>query len=112
MYVKVRNDGKSNSEDAWVLAGDLVYVFDNLKGAGPAVDLEAIYLPVGLAVGSQTNLVLATEEMLAHVGYEVRRVIPIHEERLKDTFPSRITDQGLRITEICLADGESSKVRI
>jgi hypothetical protein len=37
-------------------------------------------------------------------------VIPIHEERLRDTFPSRISKEGLRITEICLADGESSKV--
>ncbi len=111
MWVKVRNDGKTNSDDTWVLAGDLVYVFDNLKGAGPAVDLYDIYLPVGLAVGSQTNLVLATEEMLSQVGHEVRRVIPVHEERLRDAFPSHVADDGLRITEICLADGEETRIR-
>jgi len=69
------------------------------------------YVPVGLAVGSQENLVMATEAMMKSVGYEARRVIPVHEERLKDRFPSRITADGLRISEICLADGEKSRVR-
>ncbi|MBY2973074.1 N-acyl homoserine lactonase family protein [Rhizobium leguminosarum] len=110
MWVTVRNDGKAQSSDSWVLAGDLVYVFENLKGPGANVDLEDIYVPVGLAVGSQTNLILATEDMLSQVGHDVRRVIPIHEERLKDAFPSRITSEGLRVTEICLADGATSKV--
>jgi N-acyl homoserine lactone hydrolase len=45
------------------------------------------------------------------VGYDARRVIAVHEERLKDRFPSRITADGLRISEICLADGEKSRVR-
>jgi N-acyl homoserine lactone hydrolase len=111
MWVSVRNDGNSQSDDTWVLAGDLVYCFDNLRGSGAVVDLETMYVPVGLAVGSQTNLLLATEAMMKEVGYESRRVIPVHEERLKDEFPSRITKNGLRITEICLADGETSKVQ-
>ncbi|MCE7030162.1 N-acyl homoserine lactonase family protein [Jiella avicenniae] len=110
MWVTVRNDGKKQSSDTWVLAGDLVYVFENVEGSGSAVDVDTLYVPVGLAAGSQTNLVLATEEMMKQTGYEARRVIPIHEERLKDTFPCRITEDGLRISEICLADGESSKV--
>ena len=84
--------------------------FDNITNDGSVVDVEEMYTPVGLAVGSQTNLILATEEMMSQAGYEARRVIPIHEERLNDTFPSRISKEGLRITEICLADGESSKV--
>ena len=110
MWVTVRNDGKAQSEDSWVLAGDLVYQFDNLSNDGAVVDVGQMYTPVGLAVGSQTNLILATEEMMSQVGYESRRVIPIHEERLKDVFPSRISREGLRITEITLADGDSSKV--
>ena len=111
MWVTVRNDGKSASTDSWVLAGDLIYVFDNVEGPGAAVDAAGpIYVPVGLAVGSQTNLVLATEEMMKRVGYDSRRIIPVHEERLRDRFPSRITEDGLRITEVCLAEGETSKV--
>lgn len=110
MWVTVRNDGQKQSSDTWVLAGDLVYQFDNLGGSGAVVDADSIYTPVGLAVGSQANLVLATEDMMAQVGYEARRVIPIHEERLRDAFPSRISAEGLRITEICLAGDETSKV--
>ncbi|WP_169576975.1 hypothetical protein [Sediminimonas qiaohouensis] len=110
MWVTVRNDGKKDSQDTWVLAGDLVYQFDNITNDGAVVDVDEMYTPVGLAVGSQTNLILATEEMMSQVDYEARRVIPIHEEGLRDAFPSRISKEGLRITEICLADGESSKV--
>ncbi|MEJ8569963.1 N-acyl homoserine lactonase family protein [Microbaculum marinum] len=110
MWVTVRNDNETDSSDTWVLAGDLVYQFDNLEGDGFAVDVETMYTPVGLAVGSQMNLVLATEEMMKQTGYEARRVIPIHEERLADTFPCRITDNKLRISEICLADGATSVV--
>ena len=110
MWVEVRNDGMPQSRDAWVLAGDLVYVFDNIDGPGAVVDLDKMYVPVGLALGSQQNLIMATEEMMKQVGYEARRVIPIHEERLKDIFPSRITEDGLRITEICIADDQKSAV--
>jgi N-acyl homoserine lactone hydrolase len=110
MWAAVRNDGASPSQDCWVLAGDLVYQFDNVEGSGAVVDVDTMYIPVGLAVGSQMNLVLATEAMMKEVGYEARRVIPIHEERLRDRFPSRITGQGLRVTEICRADNAASKV--
>ena len=54
---------------------------------------------------------MAIEAMTKSVDYEARRVIPIHEERLKDRFPSRITVDGLRISQVCLADGEKSRVR-
>jgi len=110
MWVTVRNDGATDSKDAWVLAGDLIYVYENIEGSGAAVDAGAIYTPTGLATGSQTNLVLATEEIMKQVGYEKRRVIPVHEERLKDDFPSRITDKNLRISEICVAAGAKSQV--
>ncbi|CAM5788705.1 N-acyl homoserine lactonase family protein [Castellaniella caeni] len=110
MWVAVRNDGNAESNDKWVLAGDLVYMFENLNGVDDGSGASGVYTPVGLAVGSQTNLVLATEAMMKAVNYESHRVIPIHEERLKDTFPSRITSDGLRITEICLADGDESRV--
>ena len=109
-WVHVRNDGTTPSNDSWVLAGDLVYVFENLESDGSDIGIDAMYNPVGLAVGSQTNLLLATEEMMKSVRYEMKRVIPIHEERLRDVFPSRITKNKLRISEICLSAGHSSMV--
>lgn len=107
MFVSVRNDGRHDSSDVWVLAGDLVYSFENLRGTDGG---DPQYLPVGLAAGSQTNLLLTTDAMVKLAGGETRRVIPIHEEGLKEVFPSRITKHGLRISEITLADGERSLV--
>jgi N-acyl homoserine lactone hydrolase len=105
-WVHVRNDLQTHSRDGWVLAGDLVYVYENIEGVAP----DKMYVPVGLALGSTTNLLLTTEEMMKSVDYEVKRVIPVHEERLKEVFPSRIMPSGLRISEICLASGQKSLV--
>ena len=107
MYVRVRNDGKQDSADSWVFAGDLVYCQENLRGRKEG---DGMYIPVGLAVGSQVNLLMATDRMLDLVGNEVKRVIPVHEERLKDMFPSRLNKEGLQVIEICLANGEKSRV--
>jgi N-acyl homoserine lactone hydrolase len=107
MYVTVRNNNKPEAEDRWILAGDLVYCFENLRGR----DTEnPQYLPVGLGMGSQTNLLLATDAMVTEVGGDSNRVIPIHEARLNEAFPSRLTEQGLLIMEIALADGQTSVV--
>jgi glyoxylase-like metal-dependent hydrolase (beta-lactamase superfamily II) len=107
MYVTVRNDGARNSKDTWIFAGDLIYTYDNLSGLDEA---DPQIVPIGLAVGSQHNLIFSSAEMLKSVGGEVRRVIPVHEDRLRTTFPSRLTDRGLQVVEIALAKGEKSCV--
>ncbi|HEX3984280.1 MAG TPA: N-acyl homoserine lactonase family protein [Acidisoma sp.] len=107
MYVTVRNSAGQDTEDRWILAGDLVYSFENIRGRDPG---NPQYLPVGLAMGDQTNLVMATDAMVNEVGGDTHRVIPIHEADLPKAFPSRQTDRGLMITEITLAAGEASKV--
>jgi len=104
-YVVVRND--DSEEDTWVLSGDLVYTYANLNG-GDAADPH--FVPPGLATGSQTNLILAAEQMMERVDGELRRIVPVHEERLKENFPSRVSASGLRIVEIALANGEASRV--
>ena len=50
-------------------------------------------------------------EVMKGAGGDFTHVIPVHEEALRDLFPSRITKAGLRITELALADGEKSRVR-
>ena len=52
---------------------------------------------------------MTAEEMVKRAGGDSTRVIPVHEERLKDLFPSRITKAGLRITELALADGDAAE---
>ena len=48
--------------------------------------------------------------MLSLVGDDTRRVIPVHEDRLKDMYPSRLNKDGLNVIEIALAKGERSRV--
>ena len=107
MYVTVRNDGARESQDAWVFAGDNIYTYDNLTGLDPN---DPYLVPIGLATGSQSNLLFSSAEMLKAVGGEHKRVIPVHEDRLKTVFPSRATAAGLHVVELALADGEASRV--
>jgi len=107
MYVRLRNDLAANSTNTWIFAGDLVYMQENLRGYTPE---DPEYIPVGFAMGSQFNLVMMTEELVKGVDGDINRVIAIHEDRLKDWFPSRVTPSGVRVTELVLADGETSRV--
>ena len=106
MYVTVRNDGRRDSDDSWVFAGDLVYAYDNL-GLNPS----GTYTPVALAVGGAATLLFAADRMVKTAGGDPHRVVPVHEDRLKDHFPCRQTKHDLRITELALADGDTSRVR-
>src|SRR5579863_6876151 len=99
MWVEVRN------EPTWVFAGDLAYTQENLRGFDPK---DPEYVPVGLATGSQVNLIMTTDKMVQTVDGDFSRVIPPHEDRLKDMFPSRINAAGLRVTQLALAKGETS----
>jgi N-acyl homoserine lactone hydrolase len=73
------------------------------------MDIDRMHAPVGFAVGSEENVVMTTEATKS-VGHEARRVIPVHEELVKVRFALRIMADGLRVTEICLAAGERSRV--
>src|SRR5262249_37756944 len=105
LWLDVRNGAQRRRTRQF--AGDLLYTYDNLTGLDKN---NPEFVPIGLAVGSQSNLIFATAAMLKAVGAQHRRVIPIHEERLKDMFPSRLTSAGLQVVEITLGAGETSKV--
>jgi len=102
-YVVVRN-----ASGTTILAGDLVYQYENLHGGTPE---DPYYIPVGYSQESQTNGVVSIAEMMKTVDFDYRRIIPGHEERLRDDFPSRTTELGLRISEINLTAEQASLVR-
>lgn len=106
-YLLVRNDGRRGTGDSWVLAGDLVYRFENLNGGNEA---EPFYVPVGYAQGSQTNNVMALEELSSRVSGDIRRIIPFHENRLRRRFRSRVADDGLAVIEIAVGEGDTSRI--
>jgi hypothetical protein len=104
----VRNDGVRNSHDSYVCTGDLVYRHENLHGGSPS---DPVYTPVGLAMGSQTNLIMTTDKILKAVGGEVKRVLAPHEEKMPNIYPSRKSKEGLFVMEVALASGANSFIR-
>jgi len=102
-FFHVKNDGDAQP---WILAGDLRYVFENITGTND----DGVYRPVGLASGSQYNLLLATDRMMNLVDRDHLRVVPVHEARLGTVYPSRVSSEGLEIVEVNLAPGHVSRV--
>ncbi|WP_052083057.1 MULTISPECIES: N-acyl homoserine lactonase family protein [Nocardiaceae] len=97
----------TNSDGSkWLFPGDVVYVYDNLTGP----ENDGMLTPIGLGQGNQECCIRSTDEMLTIVGDEVDRIIPWHDVRVFDKFPTYVHQDSLRIAEIQLAAGESSKV--
>ncbi|MNE81350.1 hypothetical protein D3C80_1779900 [compost metagenome] len=71
---------------------------------------DPVYLPVGLAFGSQTNLVFATHEILKTVGFDISRVLTPHEPGMTKLYPNRTTKNGHYLIEVALAEGQQSYV--
>ncbi len=104
-YVVVRGPG--GSDPKFVLSGDVIYTHKNLLGDDPD---RPYFVPPGLANGSQTKLVETAAEMLHQVDDDHRRVIPVHDEKLSDIYPSRLAEYGLKIIEINLSRHEQSRI--
>jgi glyoxylase-like metal-dependent hydrolase (beta-lactamase superfamily II) len=106
-YIVIRNDGKQHSDDVFVYTGDLLYRHDNMHGGNPD---DPVYLPVGLAFGSQTNLVFATHEILKTTNFDIRRVLTPHEPAMTSMYPSRTTKNGHYLIEVALGESQKSYV--
>jgi N-acyl homoserine lactone hydrolase len=63
-----------------------------------------------MTTGSAADWLRLADSMLSAVGGETRRIIPFHEARLWERFPSRELADGLHIAEVSLADGQDSLV--
>lgn len=101
-YVTIENE----RDGRWLLAGDNCYVYENFTGAYG----DGRFTPIGLVFGSVERCVLTMEDMWQYVGGEVTRIIPFHEQRIWDHFPTREFDDTLHVAELSLADGEPSRV--
>lgn len=106
-YIVLRNDLKAESDDVYIYTGDLIYRHENIDGGLPD---DPEYIPVGYALGSQTNLVMATDAIMKRVGQDIRRVLIPHEEKMTTLYPSRVTKSGHYIVEVALRQGDKSRV--
>lgn len=91
----------------WVMAGDNVYLNENVEGIGG----DGRFVPFGLAFGSATNCVLVMDDMFQTVEGDTNRILPFHERRLWDRFPSYEFDDGLHLAEISLRAEDRSRSR-
>ncbi len=101
-HVEVESDGSGRS----ILPGDVVYSYVNLEG----LNGDGEMVPIGFATGSQENCLLAMAGMMASVGGESRRIVPGHEFRLWERYPSRCFDDGLHLAEVTLAAGTPTRL--
>lgn len=101
MYVRVQT-----SDGPLILAGDNVYAWENIEG----VDGDGLLHPVGLVAGSTLQATRILDEMLIHVDERSRRIIPVHENRLREDYPHTTAPNGAMIVEIALEPGEHSRI--
>jgi glyoxylase-like metal-dependent hydrolase (beta-lactamase superfamily II) len=100
-YVTVDND----HDGLWLMAGDNMYIYENVTGRG-----DGRYIPIGFGMGSIEKGLLTTEEMYQRVGGEVRRLVPFHEERMWESFPSQRFGDDLHVAELSIRTGDISRL--
>ncbi|GAB14809.1 putative hydrolase [Arthrobacter globiformis NBRC 12137] len=96
------------AEGPLVLAGDNVYAWENVEG----LDGDGLLHPVGLVVGSNLQATHVLDGMLKDVEEQSRRIIPVHEDRLRGQYPSWQSDNGAMVVEVALQSGEPSRIPI
>ena len=101
-HVVIRND----SSGVWVVPGDVMYLYANIEGIGG----DGRYVPIGLAMGSQLNCMLALDQLMQVTGGQTSRILPGHEKLLWDRHPSRQFSDGLHLAEVCLRPGDASRL--
>ena len=101
-HVVIRNE----SSGVWVVPGDVMYLYANIEGVGG----DGRYVPIGLAMGSQENCMLALDELMRVTGGETSRILPGHEQELWQRHPSHRYGDGLHVAEVCLRPGEPSRL--
>jgi N-acyl homoserine lactone hydrolase len=101
-HVVIRNE----SSGVWVVPGDVMYLYANIEGIGG----DGRYVPIGLAMGSQLNCMLALDQLMQVTGGQTSRILPGHEKLLWDRHPSRQFSDGLHLAEVCLRPGDASRL--
>lgn len=103
--VQVDNDIDGRT-DQWILAGDLVYVDQNLTG----INNDGVYVPVGLGVGSPFNMMKTYDEILKRANGRMERIVIGHESNNWTKYKSWRTKENLQVAELCVAPGVKSYI--
>jgi glyoxylase-like metal-dependent hydrolase (beta-lactamase superfamily II) len=96
----------NEADGDWIFAGDNVYSYENLEGLRG----DGVYAPIAMTTGGAARWLDFADSMLSAVGGETSRIIPFHESRLWERFPSHEFEDGLHLAEITLAGGHDSLI--
>jgi len=99
-YVVVDND----ADGRWILAGDLVYVYENVEGLRG----DGVLAPIAMTTGSHTAWLHAVAALVDAVDGDTHRVLPFHDAEAWRRFDSREYDDGLHVAEITRAGRHES----
>jgi hypothetical protein len=89
-----------------VVPGDVMYLYENIEGIGG----DGRYVPIGLAMGSQENCMLALEGLMQVTGGETSRILPGHEKLLWQRHRAHRYPDGLHLAEVSLRPGDTSRL--
>ncbi|MDA3810560.1 MAG: N-acyl homoserine lactonase family protein [Spirochaetaceae bacterium] len=104
--VTIKNTNLKNEIETWVFTTDVCYSFDNFGDR----DFNGVYRPVGFGVGSLTEMVKALDTVMKLAENRKDRMIIPHEETMWKNFPTKVGENGMHVAEICLAEGEPSRI--
>jgi hypothetical protein len=101
-HVVVRTD----TGGVWAIPGDVMYLYANVEG----LNGDGRYVPIGLAMGSQENVMMSLDGLMRATGGDPGRILPGHEMELWERHPSAVFDDGLHVAEPCLRPGDHSRL--
>jgi glyoxylase-like metal-dependent hydrolase (beta-lactamase superfamily II) len=104
--VSITNTDADNNPDTWVFTTDACYSFDNFGEE----DFNGVYRPVGFGVGNLTEMVEALDTVMKLSGNRMDRMIIPHEPAMWENFPVKVDSNNMHVAEICLAEGEASRI--
>nr|WP_228501804.1 MBL fold metallo-hydrolase [Nocardioides agariphilus] len=99
---------ENERDGPWVFAGDNMYSYENVEG----LHFDGVLAPIAMSTGSPTRWIDFMDETLSSVGGDVNRLLPFHESRVWERFPSAQHADGLHIAEVSLAGGHDSILRL
>jgi glyoxylase-like metal-dependent hydrolase (beta-lactamase superfamily II) len=104
-YVLIETEAGGKTK-TYVYTGDIGYVKENLLG----LDDNRQFIINAFASGLPYGVMKAMDDIVKLVGRDNDLLLVGHDEALWTERPSQKGADGLRIAEICLAPGETSKV--
>lgn len=93
------------SAGRFIAAGDGAFSRTNFTG----IDHDGAFVPLGFGVGSQTDMVVALDQILSIAGGDVERILIVHEPDTYTGATAWVSSTGMRVAEIAVRSGDGRR---